>query len=237
MLAASCSSLHAVIINPAVNNLEFGPPEALNVSLWRSLLLNVIDRVAPERLPPLQLTSKPVPVGLMVGDLMEMPWYRTVFTNIADVVSPEVLPPLELTSSPVDVGELMGDAIAHPWWHSLLGGLRDRLSPEKLEPLEVTSQPFKPFEADTWLQILDWSSLLDTPKVYLPDRPRPAVTYSAAEPIPEVASAVPEFSQTVLAAQMQFKRDISRSRFRQKIWISLVAAEIAFLVFAIVKFA
>jgi hypothetical protein len=115
--------------------------------------------------------------------------------------------------------------------------LRDRLSPERLEPLEVTSQPFKPFEADTWLQILDWSSLIDTPKVYLPAAPPPAVTYSAAEPIPEVASAVPEFSQTVLAAQMQFKRDISRSRFRQKIWISLVAAEVAFLVFAIIKFA
>ena len=71
----------------------------------------------------------------------------------------------------------------------------------------------------------------------LPDRPRPAVTYSAAEPIAEVAPAVSEFSQAVLAAQMQFQRDISRSRFRQKIWISLVAAEIAFLAFAIVKFA
>jgi hypothetical protein len=220
-----------------MNNLEFGPPESLDVSLWRSLVLNVIDRVAPERLPPLQLTSKPVPVGLMVGDLMEMPWYRTVFTNIADVVSPEVLPPLELTSSPVDVGELMGDAIAHPWWHSLLGSLRDRLSPENLSPLEVTAEPFKPFEANTWLQILDWSSLIDTPKVYLPDAPRPVMTYSAGEPLTEVvAAAEPEFSQAVLAAQMQFKRDISRSRFRQKVWISLVAAEIAFFVFAIVKF-
>ena len=115
------------MIIAAVNNLEVGPPESLDVSLCRSLVLNIIDRVAPERLPPLQLTSKPVPVGLMVGDMMEMPWYSTVFTNIADVVSPEVLPPLELTSTPVDVGELMGDAIAHPWWHSLLGGLRDRL--------------------------------------------------------------------------------------------------------------
>jgi hypothetical protein len=220
-----------------VNNLEFLPPEQLNLPLWRSLVLNVIDRVAPERLPPLQLTSKPIPVGLMVGDLMEMPWYRTVFTNIADVVSPEVLPPLELTSTPVDIGELMGDAIAHPWWHSLLGGLRDRLSPEKLDPLEVTSEPFKPFEADTWLQILDWSSLIDTPKVYLPDAPRPAATYAAAEPVVEVAPAAPEFSQVVIAAQMQLKRDISRSRLRSKIWISLVAAEIAFLVFAIVKFA
>jgi len=221
-----------------VNNVEFGPPESLNVSLWRSLVLNIIDRVAPERLPPLQLTSKPMPVGLMVGDLMEMPWYRTIFTNIADVVSPEILPPLELTSSPVDIGELVGDDIAHPWWHSLLGGLRDRLSPERLDPLEVTSEPFKPFEADTWLQILDWSSLIDTPKVYLPDAPRPAVTYSTAEPLPEaVPAAEPEFSQAVLAAQMQFKRDISRSRFRQKVWISLVAAQVAFLIFAIVKFA
>ena len=219
-----------------MNNLDFAPPEELTVSLWRSLVLNFIDRVAPERLPPLQLTSKPAHVGLMVGDLMEMPWYRTVFTNIADVVSPEILPPLELESQPIDVGELLGDEIAHPWWQSLLGNLRDRLSPERLPPLELTTEPFAPYEADTWLQILDWSSLLDTPKVYLPDTPRPALSYSGAEPLLEPVPAVPVFSQEVLAAQMQFKRDISRSRFRQKVWISLVAAEIAFLVFAIVRF-
>src|SRR5271165_3043778 len=167
-----------------MNNLDFAPPEELTVTLWRSLVLNIIDRVAPERLPPLNLTSKPVNVGLMLGDRLELPWYRTVFTNLADVVSPEVLPPLELTSSPVDVGELLGDDIAHPWWHSLLGNLRDRLAPEKLPPLDLTSEPFKPFEADTWLQVLDWSSLLDTPKVYLPDAPSPELNYvSAAEPI------------------------------------------------------
>jgi len=40
----------------------------------------------------------------------------------------------------------------------------------------------------------------------------------------------------VSAVEMQFKRDISRSRLRQKIWISLVAAELVFLVVAIVKF-
>jgi len=219
-----------------MNNLDFAPPEELTVSLWRSLVLNIIDRVAPERLPPLQLTSKPAHIGIMVGDLMEMPWYRTVFTNIADVVSPEILPPLELESQPIDVGELLGDEIAHPWWQSLLGNLRDRLSPERLPPLELTTEPFAPYEADTWLQILDWSSLLDTPKVYLPDAPRPAVSYSGAEPLLEAVPATPVFSQEVLAAQMQFKRDISRSRFRQKVWISLVAAEIAFLVFAVVKF-
>jgi hypothetical protein len=40
----------------------------------------------------------------------------------------------------------------------------------------------------------------------------------------------------MLVVEMNFKRDISRSRLRQKIWISLAAAEAAFLVFAIIKF-
>jgi hypothetical protein len=220
-----------------MNNLDFAPPESLTVSLWRSLVLNIIDRVAPERLPPLQLTSKPIPVGVMLGDRLAAPWYRTIFTNIADVVAPEDLPPLEVTSTPIDVGELLGDNVAHPWWHSLLGQLRDRLSPERLPELEVTSQPFQAWEVDTWLQVLDWSTLLNTPKVYLPDAPRGEVHYSAPlEPIVVEPAPVAEYAPSIIAAHAQFKRDISRSRFRRKIWISLVAAEVAFLIFAIIKF-
>ncbi len=174
----------------------------------------------------------------MLGDRLAAPWYRTVFTNIADVVSPEILPPLELTSSPVDIGEMLGDALAHPWWDSMLGNLRDRLAPEKLPPLELTSEPFAAYEADTWLQILDWSSLLDTPKVYMPDAPRPEVSYVGGEIVVEpITVAAPEFAPSILAAQTQFKRDISRSRLRQKVWMSLVAAEVAFLIFAAIKFA
>ena len=218
-------------------DLDFAPPEELTIPLWRSLVLNVIDRVAPERLPPLQLTSKPVDVGLMVGDLMELPWYRTVFTNIADVVSPEMLPPLQLESSPVDVGELLGDAMDHGWWYSLLGNLRDRMAPQKLPPLELTSEPVKAFEADTWLQIMDWSSLIDGPKVYLADAPRETGVYSAThEMMPQPVVVAPAVNPEMLVVEMNFKRDISRSRLRQKIWISLAAAEAAFLVFAIIKF-
>ena len=218
-------------------DLDFAPPEELTLPLWRSLVLNIIDRVAPERLPPLQLTSKPVAVGLMVGDLMELPWYRTVFTNIADVVSPEMLPPLQLESSPIDVGELLGDEIAHPWWVSLLGNLRDRMAPEKLPPLELTSEPVKAYEADTWLQIMDWSSLIDGPKVYLPDVARGETVYSGThEMMPQPVVVAPQVNPEMAVVEMQFKRDISRSRLRQKIWISLVAAELVFLVVAIVKF-
>ena len=218
-------------------DLDFAPPEELTIPLWRSLVLNVIDRVAPERLPPLQLTSKPVDVGLMLGDLMELPWYRTVFTNIADVVSPEMLPPLQLESSPIDVGELLGDAMDHGWWYSLLGSLRDRMAPQKLPPLELTSEPVKSFEADTWLQIMDWSSLIDGPKVYLRDAPRETGVYSAThEMMPQPVVVAPAVNPEMLVVEMNFKRDISRSRLRQKIWISLAAAEAAFLVFAIIKF-
>jgi hypothetical protein len=217
-------------------DLDFAPPEELTLPLWRSLVLNVIDRVAPERLPPLQLTSRPVDVGLMVGDLMELPWYRTVFTNIADVVSPEMLPPLQLESHPIDVGELLGDEIAHPWWHSLLAGLRDRMAPVKLPPLELTSEPMKAYEADTWLQIMDWSSLIDGPKYYLPEAPQMAATYPSAHELITQPVAVAPVNQELLVVEIQFKRDISRSRLRQKIWISLVAAEVVFLVVALVKF-
>ena len=219
-----------------MHDLDFAPPEELTLPLWRSLVLNVIDRVAPERLPPLQLTSRPVAVGLMVGDLMELPWYRTVFTNIADVVSPEMLPPLQLESHSVDVGELLGDEIAHPWWHSLLGNVRDRISPEKLPPLELTSDPVKAFEADTWLQIMDWSSLIDGPKVYLPDAPQAAASYSSTHELMTQPVETAPVNPELLVVEMQFRRDISRSRLRQKIWISLVAAEVVFLIVAIVKF-
>ena len=41
---------------------------------WTSLLRNLADRVAPERLPPLQLTSKPVDADLKSGDMQLARW-------------------------------------------------------------------------------------------------------------------------------------------------------------------
>lgn len=211
--------------------------------LWRSLILNLADRISPERLPPLQLTSRPVDTGMLFGDRLSLPWYRTVFTNIADVVSPDTGPPLELTAQPVDVGELMGDHLAHGWWTSLFDGLRYRLSPEKQAPLALTSQPIAAYGANSWLQLLDWSSLLSTPKVFLPDVPVQSQMIAAEVLVPAGAtdSAVPAVqgvpvSQQLWAVQMQFRRDLSRSRFRQKIWIALVAAEAIFLLAQVCNF-
>lgn len=217
--------------------LDLSPPEGIEMPLWRSLLTNVLERLAPERLPPLELTSEPVDVGILTGDLLELPWYRTVFSNLGDVISPETLPPLKLESKPVDVGELLGDSLDRGWWNSLMSTLRDRLSPQKLPPLHLTSKPVIGFGSESNLEVLDWSSLLSTPKVFLPDAPQEATGTWQLAPQPVPASAAKKTVNPLLfAAQMQFKRDISRSRFRQKIWIALAAAEAVFLIFSLVRF-
>ncbi len=214
---------------------DFSPPEELERSLWRSLLINLADRFAPERLAPLHLSSKPIDV-ILPGDSLELPWYRTVFTNIGDVVSPEKLPPLDLESRPVDVGELLGDELNHGWWNSLLQTLRDRLAPEKLAPLHLTAQPVPGFGAESTLQILDWSDLIAGPKVFRADEPAAANVASSSQvasaPVREAAPGNP----ALLVARMQLVRDIGRTSFRRKIWIALAAAEVVFLVVAIFKF-
>jgi hypothetical protein len=219
-------------------DLDFSPPPGLTVSLWRSLLINFADRFAPERLPPLQLTSKPVDVGILEGDLLNLPWYRTVFTNLGDVISPEILPPLDLTSAPVDVGELLGDELSHGWWDSLLQSVRDRLSPERLAPLELTSQPVNMFGAESSLQLLDWSTLIATPKVFLADAPQaePAANFTFQETPAAPAPEITPVDQALLVARMNLTRDIGRTRFRRKIWIALAAAEAVFLLVAVFKF-
>src|SRR4051794_1187462 len=115
-----------------VNNTpDFFPPRSLTISLPQSLANGLRDRLAPEKLPPLQLTSRPVDVGMILGDRLAMPWFRTVFTNLGDVISPETLPPLELQSQPVDVGELLGDQIRRAWWKSLVRNVADTIAPER----------------------------------------------------------------------------------------------------------
>jgi hypothetical protein len=217
-------------------DLDFSPPEGLTLPLWRSLLINFADRFAPERLPPLQLTSTPVDVGILEGDLLNLPWYRTVFTNLGDVISPEILPPLQLESRPVDVGELLGDELSHGWWDSLLQSVRDKLSPEKLPPLQLTSHAVAKFGAESNLQILDWSTLIAGPKIFLADAPQPEYTstgveYQPVSPAPKAVMVDP----ALVIARTQLTRDIGSSRFRRKIWISLAAAEAVFLLVALFK--
>jgi hypothetical protein len=198
--------------------------------LWKSLLTNLRDTVAPEKLAPLELTSRPVNVGLLLGDRLSLPWFRTVFTNLGDVISPETLPPLELESSPVDVGELITDQLSHFWFSSLLRNLADRLVPEKLPALELTSKPVANIIPETWILLPAWSEVISTPKVFYPDKPKPSGTAapSLAVKTPAIPEAIPVRSSNPTEAGLL--RDLRRSRIRRRIWIGMAAAQAVYLI-------
>src|SRR3954453_9829639 len=76
---------------------------------YKSIVRGVRELVNPPKLPPLELTSRPVE-GADFGDLdkVEQPWFKSFFTNVRDLINPPKLPPLELTSKPVEVGTIWG---------------------------------------------------------------------------------------------------------------------------------
>src|ERR1700687_5577734 len=214
--------------------LDLLPPASLTQPLWRSLVGNLRDTFAPTKLPPLELTSRPVNVGLLLGDRLRLPWFRTVFTNLGDVISPETLPPLELESRPVDVGELITDQLSHFWWGSLLRNLADRVSPETMPALNLTSKPILDIIPKSWILLPLWSEVVDTPKVFYPDKPKPADVFRPAN-MP--AAPLPAEKLEALVAEptaADLLRDLRRSRIRQRIWIGLAAAQVLYMVWAAV---
>jgi hypothetical protein len=213
--------------------LDLLPPASLTQPLWRSLIGNLRDTFAPAKLPPLQLTSRPVNVGLALGERLRLPWFRTVFTNIGDVLSPEVLPPLELESRPVDVGELITDQLSHFWWGSLLRNLADRVSPETQPALHLTAKPILDIIPKSWILLPLWSEVVDTPKVFYPDKPKP-VEAARAVNLQPVALPVEKLEAMIAEpTAADLLRDIRRSRIRQRIWIGLAAVQVVYMVFAV----
>jgi hypothetical protein len=205
-------------------------PEAWNRALPLRLLDHVRDTLSPEKLPPLRLTSRPVDVGMLAGDILSLPWYRTVFTNLGDVISPETLPPLQLESRPVDVGELIADQMSHMWWTSLLRSLADAAAPERLPALQLTSAPMDdPSLTQGAMQLPRWSSVISTPKVFYPDKPKAAFVPAprVAAPLPKPDPAEVEF---VHVLEADLKRDLRRSIFRQRLWVSLAVLEMLALI-------
>lgn len=219
------------LIRSADDELDLSPPPGLTEGLFRSLVGNLRDRFAPEKLPPLVLTSRPVDVGVLLGDRISAPWFKTIFRNIGDVVSPEELPPLQLESIPIDVGELIGDELQHGWWTSLLRNLADRVAPERLPVLHLTSSPIHPLEASTELFTPLWSHLISGPKVYDPAQPKDTRTGGFNLGLGTSGDAAPPlipFEVRLVTEQM--KKDIRRGHIREALWVSCAVAEVAFLV-------
>ncbi len=213
--------------------LDLLPPASLTQPLWRSLAGNLRDTFAPEKLPPLELTSRPVNVGLALGERLRLPWFRTVFTNIGDVISPETLPPLELESRPVDVGELITDQLSHFWWGSLLRNLADRVAPETQPALNLTAKPIPDIIPKSWMLLPLWSEVVDTPKVFYPDKPKPVDAVRSLNLQPVMAPMKEEVLVQALVKEptaAELLRDLRRSHIRQRIWVGLATAQILYMV-------
>src|ERR1035437_8761564 len=70
---------------------------------YRTLIKSVKELINPPKLPPLELTSKPVEVVHL-----ETKWYLSFWQNVRDFVRPPKLPPLEVTSKPIPVKDIWG---------------------------------------------------------------------------------------------------------------------------------
>jgi hypothetical protein len=214
---------------PSEHVIDLLPPASLTRPLWKSVLSNLRDTFAPEKLPALQLTSRPIDVGLPLGDRLRLPWFRTIFTNLGDVISPETLAPLELESVPIDVGELITDQLSHFWFSSLLRNLADRLVPEKLPALEMTSKPIPNIIPETWILLPAWSDVISTPKVFYPDRPLPMTSSVTMAPISTAAPAS-QATRPTDPTEAILLRDLRRSRIRRFVWIGMASAQAIYLV-------
>jgi len=215
---------------PAAPQVDLLLPESLTRPLWKSLLSNFRDRFFPEKLPPLQLTSRPVNLGMLAGDVLSLPWYRTVFTNLGNVITPETLPPLELESRPANVGELISDQLSHLWLSSLLRNLADRVAPEHTPPPEVTSAPMSSAVEVGTLQLVHWSSVIKTPKVFLPDPPKIVASSASVRVAPALPRPLPARIDPAHAEATRIQGRLSRSRIREGLLIAAAVLEVIYLI-------
>jgi periplasmic protein TonB len=76
---------------------------------YKSIVGSIREVLNPPKLPPLELTSKPVDDLDITGiSAIEQPWYKSLVTSIKELIHPPKLPPLEVTSKPVEVKNIWG---------------------------------------------------------------------------------------------------------------------------------
>jgi len=102
-------------------------------SLWQSLVSNVRDALFPQKLPPLQLTSRPVKMRAESG--------LYGLSQLQNTAAPRTLPPI--TGNGPRLNLLLRENINPPLLESLFVGIREKLFPRKLPPLQLTSRPIK----------------------------------------------------------------------------------------------
>jgi TonB family protein len=99
---------------------------------------NIRDAVAPEKLPPLEVSSKPVNVRTGVDD--STPFLKRLSDNFKDAFGSDEQEIEGITSKPVQVSSTSTNTNV-PFFKSLYLNLKDAIFPPKMAPLDVTSKP------------------------------------------------------------------------------------------------
>jgi TonB family protein len=106
--------------------------ENIDQPLWQSLLGNIWDLLFPKKLPPLQLTSRPVKIqeGAGLG-----------LSQLQSTDSPRTLAPIQGNGPELNL--LLKEKLNTPLLLSLLANIWESLFPKKLPPLQLTSRPVR----------------------------------------------------------------------------------------------
>ena len=97
------------VVQPEANLNQLFLTADLEEPWFKSVIRNIREALNPPKLPPLELTSRPLE-SAELGNMsnIEQPWFKSFAANIRDLVHPPKLPPLEVTSKPVEVGSIWG---------------------------------------------------------------------------------------------------------------------------------
>jgi hypothetical protein len=80
------------------------------------------------------------------------------------------------------------------------------------------------------MQLPRWSAVMSTPKVFLPDKPKPE--YQAARVAPPKPKPDPVQIEMAHILEADLRRDLRRSGFRQRVWVTLAVLEVGALVYS-----
>jgi periplasmic protein TonB len=123
-----------------------------------SFLDNIKEAFNPPKLPPLQVTTRPMTEAELeasddpflqrvsaLGKADRGGWLQSLVANLKELFNPPKLPPLQVTSRPLSEEELSTLLELRkanlPWFKTFVANIKDLLFPEKLPPLEITSRP------------------------------------------------------------------------------------------------
>src|SRR3954451_8915628 len=84
---------HSVVAQPDTHLDRLLIQSNLEEPWFRSVVRSIRELVNPPKLPPLEITSRPIE-GANFGNLNQEPWFRSVVRSIRELVNPPKLPPL-----------------------------------------------------------------------------------------------------------------------------------------------